>query len=303
MKLRFATLQAGHRLWRDLDLLEALTQSIRPHTWMPPPFWEGLAGDKARRGQTENFGRIYVQVPGMIRVEHGEQTRLALGRRWWQWGGPMLPLRGRGNVDGHLELDRLAPLLDPGHRNLGWALTAPDTRAEPMSEGRLNRRVTAFFTGVPCEVSELIAPVIDEPVEPELFVPPPLRFKDRDQVLPTRPLRLQEAARRLPFALYAPSAEAVPDPQRGVTVVLMPEAWASISYGDRRRRPQVGLVISQKAAANPAPDRWEELTSRSGHPWLRVTLRRKHTEIELNSVYDRATTTRIIDTLRPVKEA
>lgn len=303
MKLRVSTLQAVHRLWRDLDLIDELARSRRSREWLPPPFWEEEDSEEPkRRGETEAFARVYVQAPDRIRVERGEHVWLARGQLWWQWGPSMPALRGEGYVDGHLELDRLAQLLDPEYRSIGWAAPAPEVGAEAMGDGRLHRRVSSSFEGREYEVSELLEPIVGAPIDPGVFEPPQLTFLDHDEVLPTRPLTLEEAARRVPFNLFAPDSEVLPDPMAssGVVVALVPEAWASVGYGDRRRRPQIRLEISEKAATSPEPDSWEERFSSRGQRWHRVRLQRQGTEIELCSLYDRATTAKVVDALRLV---
>ena len=301
MKLRFSTLQAAHRLWRDVDLIQELAQSRRSRKWVPPPFWENNKEPESR-GETEVFGQVYAQAPGRIRVERGEHVWLARGQGWWRWGGSMPPLRGKGYVDGHLELDRLAPLLDPEYRSIGWAAPAPESRTEAMSDGRVNLRVASLFEGREYEVSELLEPIVDAPIDAAVFEPPQLPFRDHDEVRSTRPLTLEDAARRLPFDLFVPDSKVVPDPMAssGVLVVLVPEAWAYVGYGHRRRRPQIRLELSEKAAIGSTPDRWEERISSLRQPWYRVRLQRGTTEIELCSLYDRTTTEKVVEALRRV---
>jgi hypothetical protein len=268
MRLAFDTLVATHRLWRDWDHL-AQPASATP----TPPFWDTESMLSAQpHGVTEVFSKLHVKAPDRFRVETEDIVWLSSAGRWWRWGGNSVALTGKDEPVGHLELDRIAWLLDPDHEGIGWG-------RRPDGIG---------------EIAELQNAVYNEPLDDSLFDPPPLEFRDQADVLPGPFSSPNEAALRMPFRMYFPDSV----PAAGMEVMIVAELlgpWVSVMLG---REPLI--VFTERPVSEDIEPIFERRHSRSGVPYFYAREFRDGVEIVVESALTEEETRQLISDLEPV---
>lgn len=268
MQLRFSTLVARHRLWRDWDASrQRAGKPARPQ----PPFWETTSeAEDFPTGSAEYISRVYVRAPDNIRVESDDGTWLSVGRHWWQWGGSRPALRGEGDPAGPLELSRVAWALDPEHVSIGWG-APPD--------------------GV-SERSELLDALYDVPLADALFQPPAIEFRLQDAVLPSPFSSAEEAARRLPFPLLMPAL----DPAAQLMIVIdLQTPQASVMIGDLPN-----AVLHERPVTEPIEPAFEERRSDLGEQWFYARTSERGVVVEVESALDEKQTRDLVDSLHPI---
>jgi hypothetical protein len=238
-----------------------------------PPFWDtqSMLADEPD-GVVEVISNVYVRAPDRFRVETGEMVWLSSAGRWWRWGGSSTPMTGTSDPVGHLELDRIAWLLDPEHESVGWG-------SRPDGVG---------------ETAEFQNPIYNGPLDDALFEPPALEFREQTDILPGPFSSLEEAARRLPFRLYAPDPTA--DEGREIMIVVeLLGPWASVMLGEGP-----SIVFTERPADGTVEPLFERRTSRSGVTWFFARELREGVEIEVESALGEEETRQLISRLEPV---
>lgn len=233
-----------------------------------------------------------------------------------------LSLGGNDSVSGRAAIRVRSPepadpdkVLYPG---IGWAGFSTEYELWVDVERGVLLRTAERFKGSDCQVVELLEVAFDTPISDEVFrldLPPGEKFRTWEEIEP-RQLSLQEAARSVPFTVYAPAD--VPK-QAGTwdgEVLFEPwEVWLGFDYLDPAQRPRTRMQIFECQAGLAIDERdltgYERL-DRGGQSmliraeesddgiWHSVRLERDSTQIRINAMLDREATIAVALSLKPV---